>query len=151
MFFLGIVALLATPLPNKGGQARSVCQLGRVVLTDMPSKPDAGTYYIKTDPTREGLLHECPQLARRLPQGYKPADADARSRAAEHVPTPGPSRPPAVIYTIGVPVIAANARSATVTITSECSGLCGGSTVYRYVRTSQGWRRDGKPRTLWVS
>ncbi|MDZ7281480.1 hypothetical protein N4G62_05495 [Sphingomonas sanguinis] len=108
-------------------------------------------YYIETDPTREGLLHKCPQLARRLPQGYNSADDDARSRAAEHVQTPGPSRPPAVIYTISVPVITADARSATVTINSECSGLCGGSTVYLYVRTPHGWRRQGKPRTLWVS
>jgi hypothetical protein len=151
MIFLGIVALLAMPLPDKEGQARSMCQLGRVVLADMPSKPDAGMYYFETDPTREGLVHECPQLARHLPQGYNPADDDARSRAAEHVPTPRPSRPPAVIYTLGVPVIAADGHSATVTITSECSGLCGGSAVYRYVRTPQGWRRDGKPRSLWVS
>lgn len=148
---LGILALMIASTGHGAAPSRVICELGRVVVADMPPPSDPGIYFIETNPAQDGLMKMCPHLAHKLPAGYAAADDDARSRAAEHVPTPGPQRPPAVIATIGVPLIAADGRSATVKVTTECSGMCGSGMLYRYVRTAKGWRRDGKPSPIWVS
>lgn len=130
---------------------RDLCVLGHMVMADLPSGREAGSAYIETDPSRDELMKLCPTLARALPAGYLAADDDARSRAAEHAPTPGVQRPSALIVTIAIPSIAQDGRSATVMVTTECSGLCGSGTEYRYTRTHKTWRRQGKPRARWVS
>ncbi len=148
---LDILALMIVSAGHGTAPSPVICELGRVVVADLPPPSDPGIYFIETNPAQDGLMKKCPHLAHKLPAGYAAADNDARSRAARHVPTPGPQRPPAVIATIGVPLIAADGRSATVKVTTECSGMCGSGMLYRYVRTAKGWRRDGKPSPMWVS
>ncbi|MCT8000770.1 hypothetical protein NZL82_02635 [Sphingomonas sanguinis] len=151
MIHLGILALL-TPLPAMTAAERKVsCELGKTVLADMPITSEAGRY-IDTDSGQAGLLALCPELAGKLPAGYRAADADARLRASIHAPPlAGPRPPVAILYTIGLPEIDKDGRHAKLTLTTECTGMCGSGMLYRYVRTSRGWRRDGPPSPLWVS
>ena len=146
-----LLSLLSVGAEQSDVSRRDICALGQTVMVDLPSPGIAGGSFIETDPARDDLMRLCPALAHKLPAGYLAADGDARSRAAEHVPTEGVQRPPALIITIAVPNIALDGRSATVLVTTECSGLCGSGAEYRYTRTHKGWRREGKSRIRWVS
>ena len=150
MLFM-IVSLLTAPMAAQVVPSKSICDVGRAILADMlPGGGDES--YLETDPERSGLMKLCPGLRAALPKGYRTVDDDARSRADIHAPIlDQPSPKAAYIYAIGAPVIAADGRSATVEILCTCTGLCGSATRSRYIRTPQGWRRDGKPRMLWVS
>ncbi|MBB3694853.1 hypothetical protein [Sphingomonas sp. BK580] len=131
-----------------------VCEVGRVALRDLEiphSKSGDTSYYVDVDPTHPGLLKSCPELREMLPAGYSAADNAAWSRANVHAPVPGKPISPTFIYSFGVPKVSADGKSATVEWSYTCSGLCGGGLVSRYVRTSQGWRLDGKPQMKWVS
>ncbi|KTT97990.1 hypothetical protein NS355_10240 [Sphingomonas yabuuchiae] len=145
-----IVSLLIAPMAAQPAPSKSVCDVGRAILADM--RPWAGDEtYLETDPERSGLMKLCPDLRTVLPSGYRMVNDDARRRADIHAPLPGPRPIAAYIYAIGSPIIATDGRSATVEVLCTCTGLCGSATRSRYIRTPQGWRRDGKPRMLWVS
>ncbi len=131
-----------------------VCEIGGVALQDLPSldpNPSDFTYYVDADPRRPGLMQSCPALREKLPTGYLIADAAAWSRANLPAPIPGQHIPPAFIYTFGIPKISADGKLATVEWRYKCTGLCGGGLVSQYVRTSQGWRREGERQMKWVS
>lgn len=147
---MSVMFAIASLLTAPPTSSKSVCAIGRAVLADM--RPWGGDEsYLETDPDRSGLMKLCPDLRDALPKGYRAADADARSRADIHAPVPGPRPVAAYIYAVGSPVMAADGRSATVEIVCTCTGLCGSASRSRYIRTPQGWRRQGKPRMLWVS
>ena len=148
-----LAGLLALFAPGVTAPA-DVCELGRVIVQDLPPAVpdpiDVG-YYVDSGPSRSGLLALCPNLREKLPAGYAIADYTAWARANIHAPLPGRPTAPAIIYTIGVPKLAADAQSATVEMTVTCTGLCGQGLVASYIRTRDGWRRDGQPQTKWVS
>ena len=131
-----------------------VCQVGRVALQDLPAfnaNRSYTSYYASPDSSRKDLLDVCPELRRLIPAGYPPADDEARKRASIHVPVPGQSNTPGTeIFSIDPPRIASNGKTALVTMRYDCSGLCGGYTEFRYVRTPTGWRQD-KPTVILVS
>jgi hypothetical protein len=146
----GLLALLA---PDATAPA-DICELGRVIVHDLPpAVPDPVNvgYYVDGSSSRSGLLALCPNLREKLPAGYSIADYSAWARANNHAPLPGRSTAPAIIYTVGAPKLAADARSATVDMTVTCTGLCGQGLVAFYIRTRDGWRRNGQPHTKWVS
>lgn len=142
--FVVILGMMVGAAQPGGG---ALCGVGRAALVDLPST-SAKNEYVETNPKRSVLMKLCPQLRHSLPDGYAAADDDARARASQHYPRPGPPPPWAGVYTIGAPVMAADGQSATVAISWECSGPCGSDTVSRYVRTAEGWRRDGNPKVL---
>lgn len=130
-----------------------MCDLGRVALRDLPAaEPVNGEGVSFIDASRpDGLMHACPALQHELPAGYALADDAARARASVHAPTPGQQVTPATIYTIDLPKLAADGKAATVAMQYDCTGLCGGGFLTHYVRTSDGWRRQGDRQMLWVS
>ena len=143
MFFMILGMMMQAAQPGSG----ALCEVGRAALVDLPST-NAKNEYVETNPKRSGLMKLCPQLRQSLPNGYVAVNDDARARAGQHYPTSAPPPPWAGIYSVDVPVMAADGQSATVAISWECSGPCGSDTVSRYIRTAKGWRREGSPRIL---
>lgn len=146
---ISFIAALAPP----SGSTR-VCDVGRATLRDLPPpsfNPADATYYVDADPNHPGLMAACPDLRKELPAGYSVADEAAWSRARVHAPVLGRCIAPTTIYLVGIPKVAADGRSATVEWGYECTGLCSGGFMSRYVRTPAGWRLDGRPRMKWVS
>lgn len=149
-----IASLVAGVVAADAAIPAVVCEIGRVALQDLPSRNPGSvdfTYYVDVDPGRPSLMQSCPELRENLPTGYLVADAAAWSRANLSAPIPGQHIPPAFIYTLGIPKISADGKSAIVEWRYECTGLCGGGLVSRYIRTSQGWRRNGERQVKWVS
>ncbi|MBN8808190.1 MAG: hypothetical protein J0I47_08130 [Sphingomonas sp.] len=148
---LGLMNAAAAPQP---ATAKVVCEVGRAALRDTwPARvADAAkrdtTNYVDVE---HRLFAACPMLRAEVPAGYTIADADAWARASVHVPVQGRQVDPAFIAWIDVPNVAADGKSATVQVGYDCTGLCGGGALFRYVRTPQGWRRDGQPLSQWVS
>lgn len=56
---------------------------------------------------------------------------------------PGPALRGVYIYQIDIPEISDDMSRAIVHFNYSCSGLCGGMTDARYVRTPAGWKREG--------
>ncbi|RYF11996.1 MAG: hypothetical protein EOO77_18265 [Oxalobacteraceae bacterium] len=152
---LALIASLVTGVVAADAPTPAVvCEVGHVALHDLPfpdPNPVDVTYYVDADPSHPGLLRSCPALRGKLPAGYSAADGSAWSRANVHAPIPGQRTPPTFIYTFGIPKISPDGKSATVEWGYTCTGLCGGGLVSRYIRTSQGWRLEGKPQMKWVS
>lgn len=141
-----LVAAVAAP----SALSTAICDVGQLALKDLPeinhnNRFDA--YFSSADP----LLMACPKLQSALPAGYPLADRDARARVSVHAPLPDQYTRPAFIYWISIPKISADLRKATVEMGYECTGLCGGSFVAHYVRTSKGWRREGAIKLIMVS
>ena len=145
--------MLAATSPSTTKLA-AICKVGSIAMRDLPeinAKRRFDAYYAAPDPNGRDLLTICPKLKADIPDGFRIADDDARSRAAVHAPVPGRPVREAVIYFVGVPEISRNARSAVVHFSYSCTGLCGGELEGRYVRTATGWRREGSIRMLSIS
>lgn len=144
MIFL--FALLSSAAPA-AATSKAICEVGRLALRDLAViEKNAGveTYYQAGGPDlHRDLLDACPNLRSALPKNFPLADDKARARASVHVPVPGPALRGVFIYQIDVPELSDDQTKATVHFYYECSGLCGGMTDAHYVRTKQGWRRDG--------
>lgn len=144
---------MATP-PVSRVELKAICQVGRAALRDLPdinANRKFDTYYAAPDSYRRDLLTICPKLKAHLPKGYRIADDDARARASVGAPIPGHYTREASIYSIDVPELNGDFRSATVRMSHSCTGLCGSVSEAFYVRTAKGWRRQGEVRTLSVS
>ena len=149
-----VFGLMMTAASPSSAEIKAVCEVGSVALRDLPSingNKEFDSYYVAPNPSRPDLLTICPRLKGKIPKGYPIADDEARSRAAVHVPTPGQHMREAFIYSVGVPQISADAKSAVVHFSYSCTGLCGGELEARYIRTSKGWQREGDIRVLSVS
>ena len=150
--------VLVTALAATLSAPEDVCAVGRLALQELPAATSAGPAghptreYVDTDPSHTRLMQVCPALRDSLPAGYRAADAAAWARAQVHAPNKAaPYWPePATVYRVEVK-FDADGRSATVEVERSCTGLCGGATESRYVRTAQGWHQEGEPRPLWVS
>jgi hypothetical protein len=141
-----IAGLMVASIAPNTAMSAAICDVGGVALRDLPTinhNPGFDTYYGELDRDRHGLLEACPKLRRKIPAGYLLADDDARARASIHVPVPGKTIRSAFIYTISLPQISADLKTATVEMGYSCTGLCGGSFVAHYSRTAKGWRREG--------
>lgn len=153
-----MLTLLMAPAAFAGAPAQTssaeVCCVGRVALQDLPAfnaNRTFASYYASPDINRKDLLDVCPALRRLVPEGYPFADNEASARANIHAPVAGQSNPLATeIFSIDPPRILSDGKTALVTIRYECSGLCGGYTEFRYVRTPTGWHQD-KPTVIVVS
>jgi len=141
-----LFALLTAAAPA-AATSKAICEVGRVALRDLAvieKNPRIETYYEAGGPDHHrDLLDACPNLRRDLPASFPLADAQARARANVHVPVPGPALRGVFIYQIDVPELSDDQSKAIVHFNYQCSGLCGGMTDAHYVRTKQGWRRDG--------
>ena len=141
-----LFALLSAAAPD-AATSKAICQVGRVALHDLAAiekNPGVETYYEAGGPDHHrDLLDVCPNLRRDLPASFPMADDQARARANVHVPVPGPALRGVFIYQIDVPELSDDQTKATVHFNYQCSGLCGGMTDAHYVRSKQGWRRDG--------
>jgi len=149
-----LIGLMLTAASPSSASSTVVCKVGSVALHDLlkiNSSKEVDTYYASTIPDRPDLLTVCPKLKAELPKGYPIADADARSRAAVHAPPPGQQVREAFIYSVGVPEISSDSKSAVVHFGFSCPGLCGAELEVRYIRTSKGWQRDGEIRMLSIS
>ncbi|MES3090700.1 hypothetical protein QTN93_09635 [Sphingomonas aerolata] len=149
-----VVGLMMTAASPSSAQLTVVCKIGSIALRDLPSinhNKEFDSYYVAPDPSRPDLLTICPRLKDEIPQGYLIADDDARSRAAVHAPIPGQHIREAFIYSVGIPQIGSDVKSAVVHFAYSCTGLCGGELEARYIRTSKGWQREGEIRMLSVS
>jgi hypothetical protein len=149
-----ITALIAAPVAQKAAMPAEICEVGRAALRDLRTvnqNRQFDAYYAGADPHHQDLLEACPELQSELPTGYPLADDDARARAAIHVPQPGNAPRPAFIYAINVPEISADLKRATVRMGYSCTGLCGAGFEARYVRTRNGWQRQGEIRMLFES
>jgi len=149
-----VIGLMMTAASASSAKLEAICQIGNLALRDLPSinsNKQFDAYYAAPDPIHSDLLTLCPKLKHKLPKGYPIADDNARSRAAVHAPTPGLDIREAFIYSVGVPEISSDFKSAVVHFSYSCTGLCGGDLEARYIRTSKGWQRDGAIRPLSVS
>ena len=147
-------ALLALPLAaSSAPPGPAVCTLGRRIVADLADRmrSDSGQVYVaaRRDDGTATLLSRCPRLLDMSPARLALTDEPARHRAADH--GPGVRGPHATVFWIATPVFASDRRSATVTLTYDCSGLCGGEFEQRYRRTRDGWRADGDVHTKRVS
>lgn len=149
-----VIASMVAPVAPNTPTPSDVCEVGRAALRDLPTiNQNRGfdTYYAGADSQHRDLLEVCPELQSQLPTGYPLANDDARARAAIHAPAPGDQPRPAFIYAIEVPEISNDRKTATVHMGYSCTGLCGAGFEARYVRTSEGWQRQGEVRMLFVS
>jgi hypothetical protein len=149
-----IKGLLAAAVAPTVATSAAICDVGRVAIRDLPMidrSPDYDTYYAGVGRSREDLLEICPQLKSELPAGYPLADDEARKRASVGAPIPGHFTKPAFIYSINIAELSADGITAIVHFDRLCTGLCGGRSEGRYVRTSKGWQRRGEIRTLYIS
>jgi len=140
-----LFGLLSSIAPAQATSS-TICELGRIVLRDLAvieKNPGVETYYQVGSPGHRDLLDACPNLRSALPTNFPLADDKARARASVHVPVPGPALRGVFIYQIDVPELSDDQTNAIVHFNYECSGLCGGTTDAHYVRTKQGWQRDG--------
>ena len=149
-----IMGSLATAVSPAVGTSATICDVGRVALHDLPvvvrnSKYD--TYYAGSGRSQQDILSVCPKLRNEIPAEYRLSDDDARRRASVGAPIPGHFTKPASIYSISVANLSDDQKMATVHFNLSCTGLCGGRSEAKYVRTSQGWQRQGEIRTLYVS
>ena len=153
MLTLLAITMGAATVPS-AAQAKAFCEVGRAELRDLPPADTSGrsdSFYAAQDTNRRDLLVVCPKLQGGLPPGYRMADDDARRRAALHAPLPGVTTRPAFIYIAQASQMSADLRAATIRLSYECTGLCGGDFEAHYIRTAKGWRRQGEVRTLSVS
>lgn len=148
-----IAALMAAALAPREAAPVMICEVGRIALRDLPLANRNRGYdsYYGASSSHKDLLAVCPKLRREVPAGYPMADDDARARAAVHVPLPTNNPRPAFIYTIDIPQISDDLKTAVVRFEYSCTGLCGGILEARYVRTHKGWQRQGAIRVLVVS
>ncbi|MBP2276318.1 MULTISPECIES: hypothetical protein [Sphingomonas] len=149
-----VFVLMAASVSSSAAKADAICEVGRVALQDLPStnrERSADLYYAGHDAERTDVLEVCPKLVSEIPAGYPLADRDARARANMHVPIAGQAIKAAFIYSIEVPEIGADLKTATVRMDVSCTGLCGSGFEAHYIRTAKGWKRQGDIRTLFVS
>jgi len=143
IFLFGLLSAAAPAAAT----SKAICEVGRVALRDLAVieiNRGVETYYEVGGPDHHrDLLDACPTLRRNLPASFPMADDQARARANVHVPVPGPPLRGVFIYQIDVPELSDDQTKATVHFNYQCSGLCGGMTDAHYVRTKQGWRREG--------
>ena len=142
ILFLALLSVTASGATT----SKAICEVGRLALRDLAvieKNPGVETYYQVGRPGHRDLLDACPNLRSALPTNFPLADDKARARASVHVPVPGPSLRGVFIYQIDVPELSDDQTKAIVHFNYECSGLCGGMTDAHYVRTKQGWQRDG--------
>lgn len=152
MLTLFVMAIAAHSDPDAARRA-ATCELGRVALRELPKDSDApGRYDLRygfPNPRSPDLLDACPELTRELQTDIPLADAEARRRASVHAPTQERT-PLTKIFNIGLPQFSADLKTADVSMSYECTGLCAGGFVATYVRGPAGWRRTGI-RNVWVS
>lgn len=149
-----VVGLMMTAASPSSAEPTVVCEIGSIALRELPSishNKGFDAYYVAPDPSHPDLLTICPDLKGKIPKSYLIADDDARSRAAVHAPISGQHIREAFIYSVGVPQISSDVKSAVVHLAYSCTGLCGGELEARYIRTSKGWQREGEIRMLSVS
>ncbi len=123
------------------------CEIGRLAVADLRPAPSSETY-LEVDLAHSELIKLCPALGPQLPQGIAAANARARSSATGKRPWRGAR---ATVYTIEIPRLVADRDHAAAEVWLRCGGLCGRGHILFYVRTTKGWRRDGKPTPSWVS
>ncbi len=149
----GLIAAVSAP---SAARSAAICEVGRVALRDLPAinhNRGFDAYYAGANPEHRDLLEVCPKLKAMLPVGYPLADDDARARAKVGFPRPGQHQHTreAFIYSISVPEISADLKSAVVHMGYSCTGLCGAGFEASYVRTAKGWLRQGEIRNFFVS
>jgi hypothetical protein len=131
--------LAAAPVPDPG------CAAVAALVADLAARvtDEPGINFL--EPASPGLVG-CPAQA--LPPALPAPTAAARALAAHHLPEPAGQR--AFIYSIARPALSADGRQATVTVTVECTGLCGsGQTIT--LRLAGGRWTVSDRRTDWVS
>ena len=147
-----LIAVASTP---SAATSTAICEVGRVALRDLPSinhNRSFDSYYAGVDAEHHDLLEVCPKLKAKIPTGYRLADDDARARAKVHGPSmPGQEVREAFIYSITIPEIGKDLKTAVVHMGYSCTGLCGAGFQATYVRTAKGWKRQGEIRNLFVS
>lgn len=154
---MSMIFVVLNILIQAGQPSRSVplCEVGRAALRDLPlinHNLNIPSYYGDFKPGQPNLLTRCPQLKHAIPDGYPPADDASRARANGAEQGIGEAyRPPAALYSVGIPELSADGRHATVSLGYSCTGLCGAAYIARYVRTRRGWVRDGKLNPMMVS
>lgn len=140
-----LFGLISAATPSTAAP-KAICEVGRVALRDLAVveiNRGVETYYEIGASGHHDLLEACPQLRSKLPATFPLADAQARARASAHVPVPGPPLRGFFLYQIDVPELSDDQTKAVVHFNYQCSGLCGGMTDAHYVRTPNGWKRDG--------
>jgi len=148
-----IAALMAASVAPREATPVMICEVGRIALRDLPPANRNRGYdsYYGVSSNDKDLLAVCPKLRSQVPTGYPMADDDARARAEIHVPLPTNNPRPAFIYTIDIPQISDDLKTAVVRFEYSCTGLCGGIFEASYVRAHKGWQRQGAMRMLVVS
>jgi hypothetical protein len=151
---VSIMASFAAAVSPDVGNSATICDVGRVALHDLPAvvrDPKYDMYYAGEDRSQQDILSICPKLKNEIPADYSLSDDDARRRASVVAPIPGHFIKPASIYSISVADLSEDQKMATVHFNLSCTGLCGGRSEAKYIRTPQGWQRQGEIRTLYVS
>ena len=141
-----LVVRIEAPLTSPG----DACELGRLAIEDL--RPvHAGATYVEVAPKRSELLKLCPELRRYLPKGIAAADVNARSCASGKVTAIRCHGVHSGVYLIDRPRTIAGPDHAAVEVWFQCGGACGRGYIIFFVRTAQGWRRDGKTVPIAVS
>lgn len=144
-----VAAVMAAPLPGSD-QASVTCDISRTEIRAALQGNRDPQFELYLDPGSPALA-SCPALHQEKPGGTGLADDDAWARANVHAPRPGIKVKEAKIFSIGAPQFTSDMQSATVKVSYTCTGLCGGGWTVRYVRTADGWRRDGYVGPIYIS
>lgn len=138
-----LAILIADVTMSDPAKSMAICEASSIAIKDLPminhnNRFDA--YYDDADP----ILSVCPELHSKIPADYPMADSDAHRRANTHAPIFGKNTREAFIYSIGVPQLSDNLKTAIFTMRYDCSGLCGATFMARYERSAGGWHRVGE-------
>jgi hypothetical protein len=144
-----ITLLLGSVLaaPASRSPAIAECTLGRVVLTDLSPSPGEADFLIDADQIQSGSLFAlCPDLLSSLPPKIRIASKAEAARVREL----GSPDPVLILY-VDAPEISRSGRTAVVSYSYICNGLCGEGYRVRYKVAGGVWMRAGKEKRLWVS
>lgn len=124
------------------------CAVGRAVLDDLASSwPKGENILIRPghDDDRS-LFARCPDLLTSLPANMRFA-SDAERARLDDITAPNP----VTIFHLDAPKISRTGRSAVVSYSYRCNGLCGAGYQARYKLTRGVWKRAGNAKRIWVS
>lgn len=122
------------------------CAVGRVVLTDLPPPLAGADILIDGDQSQSSLFAFCPDLLSSLPPSFRIGSKAEIARVHDLG-----SLNPVTIFEVSVPKIPKSRRTAVVSYSYICNGLCGAGYQVRYKLTGGVWKQVGKEKRLWVS